>query len=86
MEPRGCNPWQSVANRIGAERKNKPKPLLCEQPAQFLDCLRLAVVLGQVLVDKLAECQRAASASLTPHPLQRPLATRSLSRPLKRSP
>src|SRR5438067_13317950 len=37
---------------------------LPQQPAQFLDRLRLAVVLRQVLIDQLAERQRATAASL----------------------
>jgi hypothetical protein len=46
---------------------------LREQPAQFRDRLRLAVVLSQVLVDQFAERQRAAAPPITPHSLERPL-------------
>src|SRR5947207_7084070 len=40
---------------------------------QFLDRLRLAVVLRQVVIDHLAERQRATAASLTAHSFQCPL-------------
>src|SRR5207247_10643378 len=44
-----------------------------EQPAQFLDRLRLSRVLSQVLIDELAERQGTPAAALKAHPLQRPL-------------
>src|SRR5438105_9486431 len=63
---------------------------LREQPAQFRNRLRLAVVLSQVLVDHFGERQRAAAPPITPHPLERPLApispewpSRISERPLK---
>src|SRR5436309_6196945 len=44
-----------------------------EQPAQFLDRLRLSRVLSQVLIDELTERQGTPAAALTAHPLQRSL-------------
>jgi hypothetical protein len=57
--------WQPA----GAERLDRFR----QQPVQFLDRLRLSVVLSQVLVDKLDERQRAAAASFTAQALERPL-------------
>ena len=44
-----------------------------EQPAQFLDRLRLSGVLCQILVDELTERQGAPAAALSAHVLERPL-------------
>src|SRR5215211_3515721 len=37
MEPRGCNQWQSAANRGRKNGENKPKPLPWVAPACLLD-------------------------------------------------
>ena len=46
---------------------------LRKQPAQLLDRLRLATVLGQVHLDQLTQPRRLDQASLAPKPLERPL-------------
>src|SRR5205814_2785302 len=61
-----CDPLARLWQPTSAESLDR----LPQQPAQFLDRLRLAVVLRQVLIDQLAEHQRATAASLTAHPFQ----------------
>jgi hypothetical protein len=46
---------------------------LRKQPAQLLDRLRLATVLGQVHLDQLTQPRRLDQASLAPKPHERPL-------------
>ena len=50
----------------GAER-------LVEQPTQFLGCLRLCLVLGEVLIDELAQRDRAAETGVSAKAFERPL-------------
>jgi hypothetical protein len=59
--------------KLGQSTRAERLDCFREQPAQFPDRLRLAVVLRQVLVDQLGERQRGSAASRAANSLERPL-------------
>jgi hypothetical protein len=61
--------WGKLADPEVAE----PADGLREQPAELLNRLRLAIVLGEVVIDELAQPRRLHQALLSAKTLERPL-------------